>query len=547
MNKARTGLVLFALCLFSTVPLLAQAPSASAGNTLLYGMLAAAVVLLLMAIMRVSDNMLIMESRRLGVEKEGVNYGVMPDSDELFPADKPQFVGKASVKSLKKGHDIMLEGQPGGKVQSASVQTFALQAPDFQGISPLPKLEVEVGSSVLAGDPLFFDKAQPQVKFAAPISGEVIAINRGDKRAITEVVILADKTQKSREIKNLPALDKANRSAIIEFLCEYGAMPLIRQRPYNMVADPAVVPANIFISTFDTAPLAPDLNLVVEGRGAAFQAGLNVLSCLTDGHVYLGLNAAEQPSSVFLQATGVEKVWFKGKHPAGNVGVQIHHIQPIRGSQKVWTLGVQEVITIGTLFSEKKYDTERVVAIGGSEVSKPGYVRTHLGASLSDLLKGQIGEDSSKLRIISGDVLSGKAKNATQFLGTFDDQLTVIPEGDDYDMFGWLLPSKAIPSASKTYLTTLFKDLRFAADTNTRGEKRAFVVTGQYENLLPMDIYPQHLMKSIIIGDVERMQGLGIHELVEEDVALCEFACTSKQPLQKILRDGIQLMQKEGL
>jgi Na+-transporting NADH:ubiquinone oxidoreductase subunit A len=548
MMKTGSGLVL--LCtffLFSASPLLAQSNTSSAGNFLLYGLLAAGVLLLFAAVVRVSDNMLVMESRRLGVEQEGVNYGVFPDEQELFPADKPAYVGKSGVKTLKGGHNLNLEGEASGPVQDAAVSTFAVQPADFIGISPLPKLEVEVGAQVKAGDSIFFDKNCPELKYVAPVSGEVIAVNRGEKRAIQEVVILADKKLQYRVFDAIPDLDKAERQEIVDFLCASGAWTHLRQRPYNMVADPKVIPVNIFISTFDTGPMAPDLNVVVAGRDLAFHAGIKVLKRLTEGQVFLGLNAggASSPSQVFTSAPGAALAWFKGKHPTGNVGVQIHHLSPVRPGQKVWTLGVQDVITIGALFTEKRYNAERVVALTGSELNAPAYVRTYLGANLGDLLKNNLKEGNN--RIISGDALSGKAKTAANFLGTYDDQVTVLPEGDDYDLFGWLMPSKAIPSASKTYLTTLFPDLKYKPDTNTRGEKRAFVVTGQYEGLLPMDVYPQHLLKAVITNDVERMQGLGIHELVEEDLALCEFACTSKQPLQQILRQGIELMQKEGL
>ena len=321
---------------------------------------------------------------------------------------------------------------------------------------------------------------------------------------------------------------------------------LFRQRPYQVVANKHDIPDNIFISTFDSAPLAPDLNFVVEGKSEAFQKGIDVLNKLTSGKVHLGLNAKgkEAPSSVFLNAEGVEKHWFNGMHPAGNVGIQIHHIDPITPKTTVWTLGVQEVITLGAIFTEGRWNTERVVAITGAELKAPKYVRTNVGANIGDLLKDNL--DNDHVRIISGDVLSGRKKGTGNFLNFFDDQITVIKEGDHYQMFGWLLPDTSVPSASNALPSNAFSDTKFKAHTNTNGEKRAFVVTGQYEKVLPMDIYPQHLMKAVLTNDYEKMEGLGIHELVEEDVALCEFVCTSKQPLQQILRTGLEMMHEQG-
>lgn len=445
---------------------------------------------------------------------------------------------------LRKGHDILLKGEAAPKVEAATeVRTYAVQPANFPGMSPIPKLEVEEGQSVKAGDPLFFDKLRPEIQYVAPVSGEIISIHRGPKRAIVEVVILADKQVQYRELE---AFDYQNRSRedLVAFLLANGGWPLIHQRPFNVLPGTDEIPANIFISTFDTAPLAPDLSLVVEGRGEAFQTGLNVLGKLTTGKVYLGLNAAQTPSKVFTDARNVEKRWFKGKHPAGNVGVQIHHVAPVSPNRKVWTLGVQEVITLGALFSERRYNAERIVALAGSELERPHYARTWIGANLGELLSGNMkGED---LRIISGDVLSGQKKDAGQFLDFYDDQVTVIKEGHYFELLGWLLPIKPRPSVSLTFPNFLRPGYRFQADTNTHGEKRAFVVTGQYEAVLPMDIYPQYLFKAILASDFEKMEGLGIYELVEEDVALCEFVCTSKQPLQEILRQGLDLMQEQG-
>lgn len=525
----------------------ASAQTSSGGsNYLIYSMVAIAVFLFFYLVVQVSDNLMAIEAKQSGADKTGANFSLFPRIQELFSPSLPDYVSNKPVHRLSKGHDILLEGKASGMIdESVQATTFAVQPINFRGIAPIPKMLVDVGAEVKAGDALFFDKNDPDTKYVAPVSGELIAINRGAKRSIVEVVILADKDQKYREFDKLDP-ETASREALVSYLRETGVWTLINQRPFDVVADPTEVPRDIFISTFDTAPLAPDLNLAVAGREASFQKGLDVLSKLTSGKVHLGLNAKgdNPPPAVFTEAAGVEKHWFHGKHPAGNVGVQIHHVAPISTQDKVWTLGVQEVITIGALFLEGRYNAERVVALTGYELEQPKYVRTYLGAKIGDLIKGNAKAD--KVRIISGDVLSGDKKTVDQFLNAKDDQITVIEEGDDVELFGWLLPIEPRPSVSNTFPNFLYPDYAFKANTNMHGEKRAFVVTGQYESVLPMDVYPQHLMKAILTNDFERMEGLGIHEVSEEDLALCEFVCTSKQPLQEILRKGQKMMLEQG-
>lgn len=516
------------------------------GSRLFLTILLIVVVLIaFVVIIQVADNLMRIEARKLGADKSGANFSLFPTVGELFAPKLPSFVDEGNTVVLTKGHDILLEGEAEPKIGNSNVTRFGLQPPNFVGISPIPKLMVQVGEEVKAGDPLYFDKKTPEIIHVAPVSGEVIELNRGEKRSIAEIVILADKDIKYKEFDSFD-YEKSSREDLVSYLLGSGVWPLIRQRPFNVIPDPSIIPSNIFISTFDSAPLAPDLNLVVASRGKDFQKGLDVLGKLTDGSVHLGLDARgeQEPSKVFTNATGVEKHWFHGKHPSGNVGVQIHHIAPINNQDKVWTLGVQEVITLGALFNEGKFDASRIVALTGDELNEAKYVKTYIGANIGELLKRNLKEGNT--RLVSGDVLSGEKKSADGFLNIYDDQVTVLAEGDYFEMFGWLLPQKATPSISKTFPNGLFPDTRFEADTNTHGEQRAFVVTGQYESVLPMDIYVQHLMKNIIINDFERMEGLGIYELVEEDVALCEFACTSKQPLQKILRDGLEMIREEG-
>ena len=537
----------FLLFLFLNFASVASAQSSGGGaNYLLTALVAIAVFIVLGAVIMVSDNLLKVEAKQSGADSSGANYSIFPRFSELFGASAPDYVD-GSVTFLKKGHDILLEGEAAKSTNNgAGVTTFAIQPPNFTGMSPIPKVVVTVGDEVKAGDHLFFDKKRPEIQYVAPVSGEVIAINRGAKRSIAEVVILADKEMKYKSM-DAPNLADCSREDLVTFLLNSGAWTFLRQRPFNLVADPADTPRNIFVSTFDSAPLAPDLNYVVAGNEAAFQKGLDVLGKFAPVHLGLNAKGNEAPSHAFTQVEGVSKNWFHGKHPAGNVGIQIHHTAPITTSSKVWVAGVQDVITIGKLFTEGKFDASRMVAVTGAEVENPQYVKTYLGASIEGLVKGNLKpvEEGKTIRFVSGDVLSGKETSTESYLGYYDDQVTVLEEGDEYEMFGWLLPLAPRPTISGTFPNALYPDLKFQANTNTHGEKRAFVVTGQYESVLPMDIYPQHLMKAIITNDFERMEGLGLLELAEEDVALCEFACTSKQPLQSILKQGLDAMRDQ--
>ncbi len=549
MRKGLIRLQVFIVFLFSFHLAQATTPSGSGSSSFTTLLLGIVVLIAFFVIYQVSESLVRIEAKKSGLDSEGDSFSMIPGI-QGFSRKKGPVYAKGRYVALKQGFNILLEGKAEGPVQAGSASpngasTFALQPSNFRGMSPIPKVEVEVGANVKAGDHLFFDKKNPDVKYVSPVSGEVIAINRGERRSIANVVVLADKQQQYRSLI-APNLDTCSRAELVSFLLDTGGWTMLRQRPYNMVADQTEIPENIFISTFDTAPLAPDLDLVVEGRGAAFERGLEVLGKLTKGKVWLGLNANGEnpPSAVFTNAKGVEKCWFSGQHPAGNVGIQIHHIAPIGTKTTVWTLDVQGVITLGALFTEGRFNADRVVALTGAELHAPKYVRTFIGANVGQLLEGNI--DGGNNRIVSGDVLSGAKTSTDGYLDYYDDQITVLEEGDQYELFGWLLPDLATPSASKALPGSRFPDTVYKANTNLHGEKRAFVVTGQYEAVLPMDIYPQHLMKAILTNDYEKMEGLGIHELIEEDVALCEFVCTSKQPLQQILRTGLDMVQEQG-
>lgn len=489
-------------------------------------------------------NLMTLEAEKAGIDTKNKNFGLFPELGGFFTPARLNGKKNEKIHFLKQGFDIKLEGEAKAEVRNIQVSRFALMPQDFHGMSPIPKVDIEIGQSIKAGDVLFYDKKRPEIKYVSPVSGEFVELRRGEKRSISEIIILADKEIQFKRF-NPPNLETADSSEIRAFLAESGGMTLINQRPFDIVPGIDDVPDNIFISTFDTAPLAPDMNFVVRGREDDFQAGLDVLVKLTKGKVYLGINAKDKNiSKAFAEARGVEIHQFAGKHPTGNVGVQMHHISPLLPGKKAWTLGVQEVISLGVLFTKGIFDARRLVAITGHECKENFYASTYIGASIQDLLKDNI--SGKNVRIISGDVLTGKTVNGDHFLNYRSDQITVITEGNKYELFGWLLPLKPRPSASRTFPNFLFPNYKFKADTNTHGERRAFVVSGQYEDVLPMDIYPQHLMKAILARDIEKMEGLGIYELTEEDIAICEFVCTSKAPLQEILRDGLEYIKNQG-
>lgn len=535
------GILLF---LMSSLPLFAQS-SSSGGSPLLIGLIATCVILVLWALFTLASNLLKIEAKKHGIDTEKSGFSIYPWISDFLPG-KPKYTGSDRYIKLTKGHDILLEGEAKPEIHVADVHRFAIKPTDFHGMSPIPKVEFEIGQSVKAGDPLFYDKKMDKIQYCSPVSGEIVAIERGEKRSISAVVVLADKNIQYKNF-NVPSIEQSSREELVDFFQSSGLWVLINERPFDRVPNATKIPSNIFISTFDTAPLAPDANLIIEGNQESFQKGLDVLSKLTSGKVHLGLdgrNAKKSPHTTFVNATGVEKTYFAGKHPAGNVGIQIHHVAPIKAGQTVWTLGIQEVITIGRMFLYQKFDAGRIVALTGAELENPVYVKTYQGANIGDLLKGNLKNPES--RIISGDVLSGKQVYADGFLGFRDDQVTVIKEGNEYELFGWLLPIEPRPSISGTFPNFLYPDHKFEANTNTHGEKRAMVVTGQYEEVLPVDTYPQHLFKAILSNDLEKMEGLGILELTEEDVALCEFVCTSKNPIQQILRQGLETVKEQS-
>lgn len=517
------------------------------GSILLYSLIGVGVILLVWISLSVTDNLLQIEAVKRGVDTRKNNFSIYPRFNELLSSPTPGYLKDGKLHLLKKGHDILLAGEaPADTVLSLSATRYAVRPVNFRGIAPIPKLLVEEGQEVKAGDPVFFDKSDPAIQYVAPVSGEIVEVRRGSKRSITDIVILADKEVRYKEFKS-PDIEKCTREELVNFLAESGLWVHINSRPFDVVPKRDDVPRDVFISTFDTAPLAVTGDLLVKGKEEAFHKGLHVLGRLTTGKVYLGLsaNGKEAPSQAFTHAKGVEIHWFKGPHPSGNVGVQIHHIAPIRMGDTVWTLKVESVIAIGEMFLTGHYQSETIVSICGGMMKKPQIIRTYQGANIGDLLNGQ-DINLNHSRLISGNVLTGRQVGDDDFLDIHVNNITAIKEGNYHEMFGWLLPIKPRPSVSKTFPNFLFPGFRFDADTNTHGERRAFVMTGQYEAVLPMNIYVQHVMKAIMTNDYERMEGLGLVELTEEDVALCEFVCTSKMPLQNILRQGLDMMREQS-
>ncbi len=445
---------------------------------------------------------------------------------------------------LKKGFNLNLAGKAENKtIEVTQPDTFALKPTDFSGLGR-PKLVVKEGDNVKAGSPLFFERGDEDILYTSPVSGEIVEIKRGEKRKVLEVKILADKQIEFEKFKNYSASEIANISKedALEQLKKSGGWTNIIQRPYGIVANPADNPKAIFVSAFDSSPLAPDYNYVLQGQEQYFQAGLDILKKFTTGTVHLNVDGNAEISQIFSNASNVQINKVSGPHPAGNVGVQIHHLDPISKGDVAWTVNPVGVAIIGKLFIEGVYDTSRLVALTGSQVKERGYAKMYTGACLNKLnLEG------SDNRVISGNVLTGEGVGAEGYLGNYHNQVTVIPEGKYEEFLGWILPSTKKLSFHKAFgmLTFLNGKKEFEVDTNTHGEERNFVISGAFEEVMPMDILPTYLFKAILAEDYDDMEALGIYEVIEEDVALCEFIDISKNPLQEILREGIDLI-KEG-
>lgn len=444
--------------------------------------------------------------------------------------------------ALKKGLDITLLGEA-DKVYASlkNAEEYVINPTDFHGLTP--KLNVKIEDHVKAGSVIFYDKYNDKVKFCSPVSGKILDIVRGAKRRIEQIIIQADQ---ENSYKNLPIKDSKDlsREEIIDALLESGVWPFIRQKPYDIIANPFDTPKAIFISSFSSAPLAIDNDFALYGMEELFQRGLDYVVKLTKGITHLNVDGRTNPSKVFSQAKNVQINKISGPHPAGNVGVQIHHIDPINKGDVVWYLEPQDVITIARLFIEGKYDVSRIIAVTGPQVIKPRYYRAISGTRVNNLLDNNLKEGEN--RIISGDVLTGKRIESNGAMGFYDTMITVIEEGKSSEFLGWILPGFKKFSASRAFSSWLFPSRRYSLNANMHGEERAYVVTGQYEKVFPMNIYPNQLVKAIMMEDIDLMENLGIYEVSAEDFALCEFVCTSKTEVQSIIKYGLDLVRKEN-
>ena len=446
----------------------------------------------------------------------------------------------ANLIKLRKGLDINLKGKAAAEVMSVKEPGFyALIPDDFTGVTP--KVVVKEQEYVMAGGPLFVDKNHPELKFVSPVSGVVTSVERGARRKVMSITVEAAAEQDYEEFGKKD-VSKMSGEQVKEALLNGGMFAFIKQRPYDVVADPTVAPRAIFVSAFDSNPLAPEFEMALKGEEANFQTGLDALAKMAK--TYLSISV-KQNAAALTQAKNVEINVFDGPHPAGNVGVQINHIAPVNKGETVWTIDPQAVIFIGRLFNTGHVDMTRTVAVTGSEVKKPAYCKLKVGALLTNVFAGNL-NTSCELRYISGNVLTGKQIAANGFLGASHSQVTVIPEGNDvHEMLGWIMPRFTEFSTSRSYFSWLMGKKEYRLDARIKGGERHMIMSNEYDRVLPMDIMPEYLIKAIIAGDIDQMEALGIYEVAPEDFAICEFVCSSKMELQRIVREGLDMLRRE--
>lgn len=445
-----------------------------------------------------------------------------------------------NVIKLRKGLDINLKGKAAGTYTAMKSPGFyALVPDDFPGITP--KVVVKEQEYVMAGGPLFVDKNHPELKFVSPVSGVVTSVERGSRRKVLNIIV-EEATEQDYEEFGKKDVSSMDADSVRTSLLDAGLFAFIRQRPYDIIANPTNSPKAIFISAFDSHPLAPDFEFALKGEEANFQTGLDTLAKIAN--VYLNIHI-KQRNSQLAAMRNVTLTAFDGPHPAGNVGVQINHIDPVVKGETVWTLDPQAVLFIGRLFNTGRVDFTRTVAVTGSEVLHPAYCKLQVGALLTSVFAGNVTR-GKELRYISGNPLTGKQVSPNGFLGAFHNQLTVIPEGDDiHEMLGWIMPRFKQFSANRSYFSWLMGKKEYTLDARVKGGERHMIMSGEYDKVFPMDILPEFLIKAIIAGDIDRMEALGIYEVAPEDFALCEFVCSSKMELQHIVRAGLDRLRVE--
>jgi len=430
-----------------------------------------------------------------------------------------------------------MSGIPNTDIASAAApQNVSILPSSFRGVKP--KLMVDEGDQVKIGSPLFFDKTKPEVRWASPASGNVTSIQFGARRVIEKIEITVENNDKvSIQTLSQGEFESASRKTILDKILKANLFPLIRQRPFNKVADPKDIPRDIFISGHNSAPLSVDLSRLIKDEKDIFQTGLNVLKKLTEGNVYLTLGSSMEFDNVITQT-------ISGPHPSGNVGIQIHHTKPLRPGDVIWSVNAQHVITLGKLFQTGSYDPTVIVSIGGSGATNPSTVKTIMGVNIGLLVEEQ--NLKEPIRLISGDVLTGKTVENEDFLGFYDSSVSIINDDVKRPFLGMLSPGSSRTKYSLTNAFLSFGNKAFNFTSSQNGELRAMVPLNAWEDVLPMDIYPNPLYRAILAQDIEEMEKLGIWECDDEDFALCSFACPSKIDVGGVVRDGLDLMEKEG-
>jgi Na+-transporting NADH:ubiquinone oxidoreductase subunit A len=442
---------------------------------------------------------------------------------------------------IKKGLDVKLVGEAEKSTERAVISnTYTIRPEDFHSI--IPKLVAKEGTKVKAGETLFYNKDNEAMKFVSPVSGEITEVQRGARRRIEAIKITADKAQVFLEHGQFDT--NANADAIRAHLLASGCWAFIKQRPYDVIAKGDSQPKAIFISAYASAPLAADLDYTLAGKESELQAAVTALSKLTDGGVHVAIKKGS--SSPFANLENITTYTVSGPHPSGNVGTLINKVNPINKGEVAWTINAQDLVIIGELLLTGRFNAERIIALAGSSVKKPRYFKTIIGAEVATMIYDNGVEKDGNDRIISGNVLSGKQVRPDGNLDYYSNIITIIPEGNDYEFFGWNKPvfDKVSTSRALTF-SWLTPNKKFDLTTNTNGEHRNFVITGSYENVFPLDIYPMQILKACMYQDLDEMEALGMYEVAPEDFALTEFICVSKQPHQKIIREGLDLMLKE--
>ena len=442
---------------------------------------------------------------------------------------------------IKKGLDIKLVGEATQTtIELPLGGVFAIKPDDFHGV--IPKILAKEGTEVKAGQALFYSKSDERILFPSPVSGKVSEIVRGARRKVLAIKITADAQQAYKDFgkKDVNAMSSEE---VKNHLFTSGCWPFVKQRPYDVIADPNQTPKSIFVSAYASAPLAADYDYALKGKETELQTALTALTKLTAGKVHVSI-AKSSTSSPFKQMKGIELHNVSGPHPVGNVSTQIAQIDPINKGEFVWIVTPQDLVVIGELLLTGKFNAKRTIALAGSKFSKPQYVTALAGANIGDLVKGNLEADNA--RVISGNVLSGVQVGTEGNLGYYENIITAIPEGEDYEFFGWNKPvfNKVSTTRALTF-SWLTPNKKYDLNTNTNGEHRAFVITGAFEEVFPLDIYPMQLLKACMYKDLDEMEGLGAYEIAPEDFALTEFICVSKQPHQNIIREGLDLMREE--